>query len=62
MKTSMVLPSAVTQINGQDAVTFMKLEADKGFQQDPDAAYNTVYFSPALDFTPGLNVRGFFAG
>ncbi|CZR70138.1 uncharacterized protein PAC_20039 [Phialocephala subalpina] len=62
MNTTGITPSAVTQINGQDAVTFMNLEADKGFQQDPDAAFNTVMFNPALDFTPGLNVRGFFAG
>ncbi|KUJ19611.1 uncharacterized protein LY89DRAFT_780523 [Mollisia scopiformis] len=55
-------PSAITTINGQDAVTFMQTEADKGFQQDPDAAFNTVMYNPALDFTPGLTVQGFFAG
>jgi hypothetical protein len=60
--TTGATPSAVTRINELDAVTFMNLEADKGLQQDPDAAFNTVMFNPALDFTPGLNVRGFFAG
>ncbi|KAI6712197.1 hypothetical protein JHW43_005241 [Diplocarpon mali] len=62
MKTTNITPSAIEKINGQDAVTFLNLEADKGFQQDPDAAFNTVMYNPALDFTPGLNVRGFFAG
>ncbi|KAI9050054.1 hypothetical protein LZ554_006199 [Drepanopeziza brunnea f. sp. 'monogermtubi'] len=60
--TTGAAPSPVTQINGQDAVEFMNAEANKGFQQDPDAAYNTVMYNPALDFTPGLSVRGFFAG
>ncbi|KAJ5038288.1 uncharacterized protein L3040_007155 [Drepanopeziza brunnea f. sp. 'multigermtubi'] len=60
--TTGAAPSPVAQINGQDAVAFMNAEANKGFQQDPDAAYNTVMYNPALDFTPGMNVRGFFAG
>lgn len=55
-------PSAVTKINGQDAVEFAQTEGDRGFQQDKDAAYNTVMYNPALDINPTLSVRGFFAG
>ncbi|RDW57380.1 hypothetical protein BP5796_12830 [Coleophoma crateriformis] len=55
-------PSAISKINNQDAVTYIQNEADRGFQQDKDAAYNTVMYNPALDFVPGFNVRGFFAG
>lgn len=62
MTSNASVPSPIKTINGQDAVTFMNAEADKGFQQDKDAAFNTVMFNPALDFTPGLSVRGFFAG
>jgi hypothetical protein len=54
--------SPITKINGQDAVTFVQTEADKGFQQDKDAAFNTVMYNPALDLSPGLTVRGFFGG
>lgn len=46
-------PSVVTQINGKEAVSFMEDEADLGFQQDADAAYNTMFFSPALNGFPG---------
>lgn len=55
-------PSAITKISGQDATKFMQTEADKGFQQDPDATYNTVIYNPALYFTGGVTVRGLFAG
>jgi hypothetical protein len=55
-------PSAITKINGEDAIAFAQAEGDLGFQQDPDANFNTVMYNPALDFTPGITIRGFFAG
>jgi hypothetical protein len=55
-------PSSITKTNNQDAVTFVQTEADEGFQQDRDAAFNTVMYNTALDLTPGLTVRGFFGG
>jgi hypothetical protein len=60
--TTSFQPSPITKIDGQDAVTFVQTEADKGFQQDKDAAFNTVMYNPALDLSPGLTVRGFFGG
>jgi hypothetical protein len=61
-KTASFKPSPITKINDQDAITFAQVEADRGFQQDPDAAFNTVMYNPALDFTPGVTIRGFFGG
>lgn len=55
-------PSHITKINDQDPITFAQTVGDEGFQQDPDANFNTVMYSPALDFTPGVTIRGFFAG
>jgi hypothetical protein len=55
-------PSPITKINGQDPITFAQIVGDEGFQQDPDANFNTVMYNPALDFTPGVTIRGFFAG
>jgi len=55
-------PSAITKINGQDATDVIQTEGDRGFQQDKDASYNTVMFSPALDFEPTGLARGGFNG
>jgi len=40
-------PSAVTQINGQDAVEYLEDWAQYGSLQDPDALYNNVFYELA---------------
>lgn len=40
-------PSAVTQIDGQDAVQFLESLAQIGALQDPDALYNNLFYSLA---------------
>lgn len=53
----------VTQINGVDAVAFIESEADFGFQQDADTAYNTMFFSRAANFLPDNGFQyGYFGG
>lgn len=60
--TTSFKPSPITKINDQDPIKFVQTVGDEGFQQDPDANFNTVMYNPALDFTPGVTIRGFFAG
>lgn len=56
-------PSVVAQINGMEAVSFMEKEADLGFQQDADTAYNTMFFNPAANFNPSFPFQyGYFGG
>jgi hypothetical protein len=54
-------PSPVTKINGQDAVTFLKNWAQLGALNDPDALYNTVFFSKPFAAST-LGWQGYFAG
>ncbi|EOA84180.1 hypothetical protein ACJQWK_01264 [Exserohilum turcicum] len=42
-------PSPVTQINGKDAVEFLKEEADTVAYHDPDTRYNAMFFMPASE-------------
>lgn len=60
--TGSFTPSAITRINNEDATTVALRDGEMGFQQDPDAAFNTAMYSPALDFTPGATLRGNFGG
>ena len=54
-------PSALTSIDGEDVYTFLEAEAQGNFLQDPDAAYNILFYSPAFEAAaPGW--KGFFAG
>ena len=54
-------PSALTTIDGEDVYSFLEAEAQGNFLQDPDAAYNILFYSPAFEAAaPGW--RGFFAG
>lgn len=54
--------SVVTQINGQDAVTYVGDAAfSTTFNQDADAAYNTMFWSKALNGVAGSS-GGFYGG
>lgn len=39
-------PSAVTQINGQDAVQFLQTESDLNTYHDPDTRFNAMFLMP----------------
>jgi hypothetical protein len=42
-------PSPVSQINGQDAISFLQVEADTQGYQDPDARWNSLFMLQAAD-------------
>lgn len=51
----------VTQINGIDAATYVADFAyTASFNQDADAAYNTMFFEKA--FVAGATSKGYFSG
>lgn len=53
----------VTDINGVEAVSFIESEADLGFNQDADTAYNTMFFSRAQNYLPDDGMQyGNFGG
>ncbi|KAL1962724.1 hypothetical protein VTN77DRAFT_9268 [Rasamsonia byssochlamydoides] len=54
-------PSPVTSINGQDAVAFLNDWAQLGVLQDPDAGYNSLFFSKPFAATSSA-WQGYFAG
>ncbi|KZF23881.1 hypothetical protein L228DRAFT_246725 [Xylona heveae TC161] len=57
------LPSAVTKINGQDVVTFLENLAQFNNLQDPDAAYNSLFYDLAqVSLLENGQGPGFFAG
>ena len=54
-------PSVVTMINGEDAVTVLKSLSQLGALNDPDALYNSMFYSkPFAASTPGW--EGYFSG
>ena len=54
-------PSPVTAIDGEDVYAFLEAVAQENFLQDPDAAYNILFYSPAFQAAaPGW--QGYFAG
>ncbi|KNG85575.1 hypothetical protein ANOM_006645, partial [Aspergillus nomiae NRRL 13137] len=54
-------PSPVKLINGQDAVKFLEDWSQLGSLNDPDALYNSLFFSkPFAASTPGFD--GYFSG
>lgn len=55
-------PSPVTAINGQDAVSFLNDWAQLGALNDPDASYNSVFFSKAFAAANPAGWEGYFAG
>jgi hypothetical protein len=59
-ETSFV-PSAVTEINGEDVYQYLETWSQLGQQQDPDSLYNTLMFS--LAFAVASNGwQGYFGG
>jgi len=56
------MPSIVSKINGEDAVSMLKAWAQLGFLQDPDALYNNVFYSMSFDAQQGGGYGGYFAG
>ena len=57
-----VTPSALSQINGQDAVEFLTNWGQLGALQDPDALYNNVFYEKAFEAQTENNWNGYFAG
>lgn len=56
-------PSAVTQIDGQDALEFLEIWAQYGSLQDPDALYNNVFYELAqVSLGTSGSGAGTFAG
>ncbi|KAE8376749.1 hypothetical protein BDV26DRAFT_264909 [Aspergillus bertholletiae] len=54
-------PSPVTSINGQDAVEYLEYWSQLGSLNDPDALYNSLFFSkPFAASTPDFD--GYFSG
>ena len=54
-------PSAVTTINGEDAVSFVEALSQLGALNDPDALYNAMFYSKAFAASsPGW--QGYFSG
>ncbi|KAE8354716.1 hypothetical protein BDV28DRAFT_155975 [Aspergillus coremiiformis] len=54
-------PSPVKSINGEDAVKYLEKWAELGSLNDPDALYNSLFFSkPFAAGTPGFD--GYFSG
>ncbi|KAI0470050.1 hypothetical protein GGR56DRAFT_668271 [Xylariaceae sp. FL0804] len=53
-------PSVVTEIDGVDAVSYLKNESQLGSLNDPDALYNTMFFT--IPFSVSQVWDGYFAG
>ena len=54
--------SALSKVNGQEVGIFLEDLAQLGFQQDPDALYNTLMFEMAFDAqSPQTRYTGTFA-
>lgn len=55
--------SAVSKINGEDAVDYLANLSQLGFLQDPDALYNNMFYELAMDAQySDLRYTGYFAG
>lgn len=56
-------PSAITKINGQEAIEFLEAISQRGSLQDRDALYNTVFYELApVSLGPTGTGIGTFAG
>jgi hypothetical protein len=55
-------PSAISQINGQNATKFLTDLAMLGPGQDPDALWNNLFYELAFDAQLGGGYEGYFAG
>lgn len=58
-------PSAVSKINGQDAGLFLQSQSLLNNNNDPDAAYNVMFYSPAFAAQAagaGVAWKGYFGG
>lgn len=56
------MPSAVTEINGLNATTYLESLMTRTNQHDPDAQYNIMMYGKAFDARfPRANYRGLFA-
>lgn len=47
--SNQTMPSALTNINGENVTEFLQNWGNLGFCQDPDALYNTVFYELAFD-------------
>jgi hypothetical protein len=60
--SNQTMPSALTNINGENVTEFLQNWGNLGFCQDPDALYNTVSYELAFDARASSGYNGNFAG
>lgn len=54
--SNQTMPSALTNINGENVTEFLQNWGNLGFCQDPDALYNTVFYELAFDAQADVDI------